>query len=331
MVGFVLVFPTADATFTATTTSTGNTFSAATLGAPSGLAATRPCTPAAAPTFVSRSVASDTGSSVTVARPLGVQTGDVLVAFFYSSADDTLSSMVGPSGWTELEEDTSGSYNRTAAYSYPVPASAPASFTFSWTHNSFNAAGSVIVLAYRGADPAAPVATSVVSTGTSSSVPAPVVNVTRRNTVHVFGLGAAVTTSFGTPTGMTARGTAAANSPILNDGLVGAFDEVRPAKGNTAARTSSASGSWVAVSVLVQPPAPDPTVGLTWTPATDATVTGYELTRTGGGTSTVAIPGRTTAASTDSTTVYSTAYTYALASVLGSWRSAAVTTSVAAC
>jgi len=324
-----------DARYASVQSTAASTVSAATLGAPANLVASRPCS-ASTPTFVAKSTASvGSGGSVTVAKPAGTQAGDVLIAFAYTTADNgnAGANFTGPSGWTQLREGTSGSWSRAAAFSYLVPASSASNFTFDWGSSGTYEAGAAIVLAYRGADQSTPVSASAMSTGGGSSVSAPTVNVTRDDSVRVFGVSSFLANSFSTPAGMTARGTAAASSAILNDGLLAAFDEVRATTGNTPARSTNASGGsdGIAFSVVVQPD-PDPSVNLSWTASADTSVTGYSITRTGGTTTTFAVAGRTTVTYDDAAVAAGTAYGYSVQAVYNGWLSVIIgPDNVAAC
>ena len=129
--------------------------SASRFGASSPAAAPSP------PTLRSASAADNgaTSASLTLSRPAGVSSGDVLVAAVAARVDS--GAAFAQVGWAQVRRDDCSGPNQTqlaqALYVRVATGSEPSSYTFSFPQTT-GAAGSV--LAYRGADAARPVDTN---------------------------------------------------------------------------------------------------------------------------------------------------------------------------
>ncbi|MDP9340566.1 MAG: PKD domain-containing protein [Actinomycetota bacterium] len=112
-----------------------------------------PAAAATAPSLRSLTVAgtgSVEASSLPVAVPAGVQTGDVLVLFFETSQ---IGIVGGLGAWTPLDGDTAGD-SLTAASYYRVASAEPASYTLTFPQPVF---ASAAMLAYTGVDTSNPI------------------------------------------------------------------------------------------------------------------------------------------------------------------------------
>jgi type II secretory pathway pseudopilin PulG len=117
------------------------------------------------------SYATSTGSSVTITAPAGMSAGDLLLADLSFQG----ACMTTPSGWTLIRCDTNGN-NATSAVFYRFATSADVSagsFSFTTGGSSGTVGG---IIAYTGSDPANPIDTSAVATGSSSTATTPSLN-----------------------------------------------------------------------------------------------------------------------------------------------------------
>ncbi len=125
-------------------------------------------------TFVSSSSADGDGiSSLVIARPAGIQVGDLLVG--YIATEDNNAGIAGPAGWTKRFEVNNGNDVDFALF-YKVADAAdtnPGSFTFTMA-NDEEVIGAVLV--YRGVDTASPVVGHATATGSSGTAVTPNVN-----------------------------------------------------------------------------------------------------------------------------------------------------------
>ncbi len=124
------------------------------------------------------------GTSVTVNKPSGVGSGDLLIAAV--STDGGISgSLAAPSGWTLLDRGTDSAGAVTLGVWYKIAgASEASSYTFTWTSNK-QAYG--WIMRFTGHNAGAPINASVFQGGssTSSSPPCPSVTTTVANTMIV--------------------------------------------------------------------------------------------------------------------------------------------------
>lgn len=121
------------------------------------------------------------GTSVTITTPTGAAAGDILLAFIYG--DMSSGDIVDDSGlFTQLDDvQGGGSAFRGAAFSYVLPGSPAANYTFSNASNLGNFMGAMVCVnpdgdTYVGltdATPATAAATGTVTTGTVTGVADP--------------------------------------------------------------------------------------------------------------------------------------------------------------
>ncbi|MFN8074719.1 MAG: hypothetical protein U0Q15_04755 [Kineosporiaceae bacterium] len=324
----VLVAPAglAMAVFGHTTPATASaSWSTATLAAPTGFAASRPC-PSAGPALKGSTTATSSGTSVVVTTP-SAASGDVLLAFVTASASATIT--ISPSSWQGMGSQTVASSYTANGFFLPLSAAPAASYTFSWSSGK----GSVVLMSYTRVDPYTPVAnqqSTMNSTG-STSATSPTTTPSRVPGTVVLGVAVAGAPTVSDPTGMTQRG-----APTAPDTVVGltVWDDDITASGATSAYTTSWTGTRTSAVLFAylqgtSTPTKDPTVTLTWT-ASASPAAGYTITRSDAQVFTVS--GQASATYTDSTTTASTAYSYTIRSTVGSWTSSgSASANAAAC
>lgn len=332
---YLLGLPTTGASFSTLTAAAGS-WGAGSVGGPSGLSASRPCTASpTVPTLRSVSSAATSTSTASVGLPAGTVAGDVLVAAATSSNASYMP--VAPAGWTLVRNGTSNLYTAGSVYYRVATGSEPSSYTFTgFTPNTWE--GAVVLAAFSGVDTTTPVDVSGVQVAASQTNPAtaPSVTTTVTGTLHVMAYMArnmqfSASYSASTPVGTSSVGTRTSNAATPQT-IVAVVSRTQTAAGATGSFSSTLTNTsyWVGISLALRGTSGvDPTVTLSWTPSADTGVTGYTLARTPGGTTSVT--GRTTATTTDTTTSAATGYTYALSAVAGPWTSDAVSVSVAAC
>lgn len=258
-----------------------------------------PAVAAGAPAAVGTRTAASGSSSVTVARPAGVASGDVLVG--------TVTSRVGaavaigtPAGWTFVRRDTCvlpGTQMTQALYYRVASGSEPASTTWTLSRAASTSAG---VAVYRGVVGPA-VAHSGSAARDSRDATAPSVTTTQPQSLVVGSFGRSSTTPVTLPAGTTSR--YSVSSSGASPAAITALDTVRATAGATGPITTTggaasgcAIGQAVAFSPSSTPPGAPPTaptglrvtgasttsVALAWNASTDDDgVAGYGLYRDG--------------------------------------------------
>lgn len=315
----------AEAVFRSTAAPASNSFATATLAAPTGFAASRPC-PGSGPSIKGSTSGTSNGTSLVLTTP-SAAIGDVLIAYATASAGTTLS--VTDYAWQPMGSQTINSQFIFSAWALPLTSAPAASYTFSWGSGK----GSVVLLSYTGVDPYTPLLVSAQagnSTG-STSLSAPTMNATRQPGTVVMGVAVGGAVAVSDPAGMTRR-----FAPTAPDSVVGLtyWDAGITATGTTTAYSTSWSGtqkSAVIVGYLQSPTTPvkDPTVTLSWTAAASP-VAGYSIARNDGATFTVG--SRTTVSLVETSTTASTAYTYTITSTAGTFTSSgSAVVNVSAC
>jgi hypothetical protein len=129
-------------------------------------------------------------SSVSVERPSGVVSGDVLLASVLTATTPTVTP---PAGWSVVRDDVNGSALRQVTYVKVAGANEPA--TYSWALSS-QASATAILSAYRGVDTTTPIAASSGQANASSTdITAPSLTSPVANTLLAgfFGLDANIT------------------------------------------------------------------------------------------------------------------------------------------
>jgi hypothetical protein len=139
----------------------------------------------------------NTGAPLVIAKPDGTFQGDTLVAVISDNLG-TGTTLTPPAGWTLAQaRQTSGTSLGQAVYTYPVPANAPATFTWTFT-GSPNAVGVINVLAnVTGVE-----AIGTQTNSSSVNIVAPTINTLSANALLLFAGSVAASTTITPPTGM---------------------------------------------------------------------------------------------------------------------------------
>ncbi len=202
--------------------------------------------PASPGTFRSASSAASVPvTSITVAKPAGVTTNDVLLGVVSARSTPTITP---PSGWTLVRSDVNGTSITQAVYSHVAGASEPSNYT--WTFNAPVTTAIGTIDAYSGVSTATPVDVSGGQTNASStSVTAPSVTTTVANDMVVGFFGTSNDATFTPPSGMTER------SDILDhttsDLAVETADVVKTSAGATGTKVATASKAAANIGQLV--------------------------------------------------------------------------------
>ena len=308
------------ATFSSTTQNVGNSFSAATLAAPSNFTVSQSCTgPGTAIAFRAQSTATGS-SSLTLARPTGVVAGDVMIAqVAHRFGQTTLSA---PTGWNLIRRDTAADEVSSAVYWKVAANGDPATNTFTLVGTSkIHMVGGIA--AYSGVDTTAPVNASGARVGWSMTATTPSVTTTAADTLvlHTLSKRQEVTPA---PAGTTSRWGLLSGTGTGSLGVTAA-DEAFAGPGATTARDSSTafSAQWVAHTVALRPVRGTPDASAAWTASSSAWASGYRLERLVGGTvqNTVTVMPISATSATDGPLTNGTSYTYRLTAFYGSWAS----------
>lgn len=119
-------------------------------------------------------------STLTISRPAGVQSGDLLLAQISWRGNRSLN--VVPTGWTLRQFQVNGNVIRQAVYSKLATGSEPTSYTWQFSSSGRNAGG---ISVWRGVDSSDPIISSAGNSAFSSTLIAPSVTVSETNTVAV--------------------------------------------------------------------------------------------------------------------------------------------------
>ena len=204
-------------------------------------------------------------TSLTITRPTGTQTGDVLLAQVTTAA--ATATVTAPAGWT-LQNSTADTGNNVRDLLYWRVAAANDPTSWNWTFSSsLKASGGITV--YSGVDPASPInAAAVTTNGTATNLVAPSVITTKDNTMVVATYGTRTGTTITAASGMSERydqastGNAAASRTTSETA-----DQTQATAGTTGTRTAVAAAS-VTASV-------NRTIALTPAPIVTPTRYGY--------------------------------------------------------
>jgi hypothetical protein len=190
----------------------------------------------------------NSGTQVTVAKPAGATSGDVLLAGITFGGVASTSMSAVPANWTLVRQSANGGSIWTNTYTHVVGAGEPANYT--WT---INQAVQIIgdISAYSGVDTATPVDVSAAATGFQIM---PTMTTTVPNTLLVayFGGTNTVSASNWTPAaGMFERSDLVTSSPFLG---ASHQEQLWPTAGPTGSRTTNSVpgvngpvGQWLAL------------------------------------------------------------------------------------
>jgi hypothetical protein len=322
LVGAVTV-TAADAAFS-DTSSVPATVATDQLAPPTALAVSQTCAPA--PPVLFRAASSGVGQDLlSVAKPAGIQAGDVLVAQV-ANRGGFFTNLTAPAGWNLLGRTNSGGQVTEAVYYKVAGAVEPAGFTFRLVGASgVQMAGGIA--AYSGVSNSRPVAASGVATGAGATAATPSVSTTEASAVvlHMFtkrqeDLPAPNRTN---PLWQVNSGTAPDNEGAT------AADENFTGPGVTPSRSSSNqfASEWVAHTIVLRPDPGIPTLTGRWTASSSTWATGYVLERLVGGV--VQAQGALTPVSvtsaSDGPLTDGVTYTYRVTTYFRSWTSTPAT------
>jgi hypothetical protein len=190
--------------------------------------------------------ANTTDTSLTISRPPGIASGDLLLASIDARGKPNFTP---PSGWQLVRMDENGTTMRKATYVRAAGSQEPASYT--WQLSNSQAASGVIV-AYAGVDLANPVVAhnGQVNSEASTFITAPSVDVSTADSMVVGLFGIAAYTSISPPPDMTERaqeGTPSTRYKVTSQ----ASDVPWAAPGQTGEVTATADNSARSIGQLV--------------------------------------------------------------------------------
>lgn len=314
--------PAASGAFTATTGG-GSSWQTTVIPAPIGLSANRTC-PSSGPTLKAvTTLASGSGvASLTVPTP-SAAIGDLLLAFVTTNGSNAAQA----AGFSNINYAGASGMTLTSMY-MKVEAAPAANYTFTFGDGT---AGTVVLASYSGVDttPGFYVPWQAPTQGTGSSATSSTVTPPRAPGRMVVGLAVAAAPSASAPTGLTQRVTVVTTGSVSGTTV---WDGAIATTATTPAYVSSwaTSRNYLMMPVYLMPPSSSGTtsaVTLTWT--APAQGDGYAIRRNDG--PTFSIGSRTTVTLTDDPTVATTAYTYYVKTVLGTWSSTEASVAVGAC
>jgi len=194
--------------------------------------------------FRSANTAAASGTSITLTKPSGTVSGDVLVAAIDIAGTTTVTA---PSGWTLVRSTTSGSSLTQATYVHAAGSTEPSSYV--WRFSSSRTV-SGIVAAYVGVSTTTPVdVSSGGSSAGSTSVTAPSVTTTAGGELLLGVFGAAAKATVTPPTGMiehAERLGGTGNTRVLSE-----LADQQVGAGATGTRTATLSKSGANVGQLI--------------------------------------------------------------------------------
>ncbi|MFN0318437.1 MAG: hypothetical protein ACKVQA_25710, partial [Burkholderiales bacterium] len=161
----------------------------------------------AGPGTISRlagSTSTGNSTSLTITKPAGVTTNDVLVAQI--TLKGVVATVTPPGSWNLLDlrsTATAGGQITQAAYWRLAGAAEPATYIWSWTGARVVSGG---ITAYRSVEPASPIdASGAQTTNNNATIALPNITTNSINTMLVALLGSSRASSHSAPTGMTER------------------------------------------------------------------------------------------------------------------------------
>jgi hypothetical protein len=181
---------------------------------------------------------SASSTSISVPRPTGAATGDLLLASISLRGN---ASVTAPAGWTLVRVDLNGSTMRLVTFRKWTVAGEPASYAFTFSKSTTSAAAGMV--AYRGVDPTTPVDAHAgqinSSSATRATAPSVATTVAGVTLVSVFGSASDVTAT--SPAGMAERydrqSTGSKRTAVAGD------DQTLGAAGSSGVRTATLSKS----------------------------------------------------------------------------------------
>jgi hypothetical protein len=198
--------------------------------------------------FRAASQASASATTLSLAKPTGTQTGDVLLATLDVKGAPTITA---PDGWSLVGQvELVGSTTSHATYWHAVTASDVTPYVWSFSTKSASVG---VVLAYAGVNTSAPIAATAatVTSTTATSLTAPSLSASTGQVLVAF-FGTTVSASVTPPTGMTERAEVSSGAGKID--LEGSDRSISSSGGTGAlSATLSKASSGVGRSLLLTP------------------------------------------------------------------------------
>ncbi len=201
----------------------------------------------AAVSFVAASSAADTGgaSSLVIAKPAGVASGQVLVATVTAAGTGAISP---PSGWTVIRDTTTTL--RQTSYYHVAGTGEPTSWTWSLGSTRLASGG---ITAYSGVDSNVPVDASATNSGTSgnATIPSLTTNAAGDTVVAPVGYTGTWASNSIAPGGATTERYDVSDAGTESE----AADFTQASAGATPTKTATpaTSGAWIAEAIALDP------------------------------------------------------------------------------
>ena len=254
LIGVTLMIPASGAHFSGTTSNMESSFSAASLAAPTGFSVSKVCLPGmatgATPVYQTKTTASGSGSSLTLAKPTGTMAGNLLIAHVGLPTDGATNRIDQgnlPTGWAFIRRDRSNlpSYAASSELMYKIAgAGEPANYSFALNSSGAYAA---TMLRVSGVDTRSPFdAHAGTNAPSSTSVVAPGVTTVADNVMLLEVAVIRAGTTFASPAGMTEINDFASGSLTIQ-----AATQSMPTAGVAGGRTATAGSAAVYAAALV--------------------------------------------------------------------------------
>ncbi|MFL5625143.1 MAG: metallophosphoesterase [Ktedonobacteraceae bacterium] len=188
------------------------------------------------------------GAALTIAKPSGTQSGDVLVAHvIVRSASNTITP---PAGWNLVLRQNSSSSIATAMYVKVAGSSEPASYTWSFSTAGQAAGG---IASYIGVNATTPVdASHAQYNDTTSNVDNTGVTTTAANDMLVYAVGITVATTVNVPSGFTQQWSTTSQSSTTSEMSQKIFPSVG-ATGTIHATHNGGTSSNITILIALKP------------------------------------------------------------------------------
>ncbi len=290
---------------------------AGTLEPPTGPAVVAGCGDYSTVAFRDAKTGTGAFGDISLTRP-AVVAGDVLVA---QIAQPAAASFTPPSGWTSVVSNTRGTSVTATTYWRLATASEPSSYTWSSSSLVSMIGG---VAAYSGVSAATPIDASGGATGNGATLTAPSVQAsvvggrllglfTLRSSTPSVASGTQQRWAFQINTGPAVAGISMGDTAVTAAGPTGAL---------TATGTAA---DWIGQTVVLRPQGV-PRATVSWAATPSSFADGYDVIRTGGGTSSSStVSGRTTTSLLQAPLAKVTTYSWAVRARAGAWASTATT------
>jgi len=194
--------------------------------------------------FRAATSAKTTNKKLTISKPAGLATGDVMLASIAIASNATTTA---PAGWASIGTLTSGSMRQTI-YWHVAAASEPASYLWSFTANQ-NATGAIV--AYSGANATTPTIYGGQANAISTSITAPSVTTVASNSLVVGFFGIAASTTVSPPSGMLEQTEISTQASAKSKVTTEIADSIQAAIGPSQSKIATAGAAAANVGQLV--------------------------------------------------------------------------------